>query len=686
MRESTTLFRSIILGTLGLTFHALMLIGVDAPDGMLGPRDVLTTPSMLLLGIYALLTGLACVLIRQRRTQSAAALSSTGVMCLLPAYLLVFPDDHGISITGILGSLLQAQQMVRLLSRRDDTRSAPKPVPPRSLPIEAADIDLVLLSGLGALAVALLVSGHHVVTGSIGLAAAWAFMGLTLGFSLPVEFSRFKPTLRRGPYAEHLMLVPVVVCAVTPAWLPALLPVLGLRQIVVASRLWLHERGGRRLWHYLTDRPAQLLVVSFLVAIGCGTVLLSLPAITPGARGLALIDALFTATSATCVTGLIVVDTGTAFTIPGQLILLGMIQIGGLGLMTISTFIALLIGRSIGLRSEFAIGQMIGERRARVALRLLQFIVLLTLTVEAIGAAGLTWAFRASGQSWARSVYLGVFHSVSAFCNAGFSLFPDSLAGFGAVPAVPILVSVLLVLGGLGFGTLFFLLRLPGHHRSLGLHVRLVLTMTAVLALGGTALIWYLEQGAAFAQSSLGGSVLHAWFQSVTARTAGFNTCDLTRLTPATHLVLMILMFVGAAPGSTGGGVKVTTLAVLLLVIRAVLGGRRHVVCANRKVDTSVILNAIALVGLAAVALAAAAVVLLATQPLPEGPLLFEAMSAFGTVGLSLGVTSSLTSVGKVVIVLLMFVGRVGPLTLLIMMQPRRRPVLDHPSANVMIG
>jgi trk system potassium uptake protein TrkH len=437
---------------------------------------------------------------------------------------------------------------------------------------------------------------------------------------------------------------------------------------------------------YLAKRPGHLLVFSFAGVIAVGTLLLALPAASTGPH-LSVIDALFTSASATCVTGLAVVDTGTQFSTFGQLIVLGLIQVGGLGIMTISTFIALALGRNIGLRGEFAIGEMVGEEQSRMAFRLVKFIVLLTLAIELLGALLLAQQFQSTGMTWGRAAYVGFFHSVSAFCNAGFSLFPDSLTQYSQVPLIPLTVSGLIILGGLGFTVQFaFWGKLLKHPKRLPFHVRLVAGATLALIVFGTVAIWALERPGSLAELTLGESWLQAFFQSVTTRTAGFNSMDLRSLSHASLLLMMVLMFIGAAPGSTGGGVKVTTFAVLYAVVSAVLSGRESVQLRGRRIDPTTVLRAMALICLSLGAVAVVSFVLMLTQNISADVLLFEAVSAFGTVGLSLGVTPELTGVGKLSIACLMFIGRVGPLTFLVMIRPRRVSAIDYPQANVMIG
>ncbi len=440
------------------------------------------------------------------------------------------------------------------------------------------------------------------------------------------------------------------------------------------------------IWEYLIERPAQLLVASFAIVILVGTALLAVPFAAHHGR-LSLVEALFTATSATCVTGLIVVDTGTYLTAYGQWVVLALIQVGGLGIMTISTFIALVLGANLGLKGQFAVQEMIGEHHGRSALRLLKFIVLFTLVAELIGAGILSILFQRAGFAWKEAVYQGVFHSVSAFCNAGFSLFPDSLSRFESDAAIPLVVAALFILGGMGFSVLLGVFNLIVFRRRLLFYPRIVIRVTLLLIVVGTLLIWVFERRLFFAGMSLETALLHSFFQAVTPRTAGFNTCDLGALSTPTVFVIMALMFIGAAPGSTAGGIKVTTLAVFWGVIAAVLRGHDRVVLRNRKIGYRTVLEAVSLVFLAAAAVFLVLVVLLLTQHhLKPLPLMFECFSAFGTVGLSLGITSALSGFGKLCIVGLMFGGRVGLLTLLVMARPRQRFTVDFPMADMMVG
>ena len=439
--------------------------------------------------------------------------------------------------------------------------------------------------------------------------------------------------------------------------------------------------------HFL-DRPALLVLVSFLVLIAVGTMLLSFPAASATGHGIHAVDALFTATSATCVTGLIVLDTPHDLSLFGQLVVLVLIQVGGLNIMVLSTFAAILMGRGLGLRGERAIGELLDLQEVRSAYRLIVLIVVTTIAVEAVGAVVLTAAFETRGASWLEAAWKGVFHAVSAFCNAGFALQSDSLIGFQSDPLVLLTIATLITLGGLGFAVLAFAwLRVAGTRRiGLAVQVRVVLVASAVLVAVGWAGIAGLEWGRSLAGMAAGDRALNALFQSVTCRTAGFNSIDLGALHPATVLLMMLLMFVGASPGGTGGGIKTTTLVVLLSAIPAAARGRPEVVLFRRRIAVATVYRSAVIAVVAASVVSVAAMMLLASQSGSLATILFEAVSAFGTVGLSLGATALLDGFGKVVVIVTMLAGRVGPLALALLLGRVGSSRLGYPEASLMVG
>ncbi len=431
---------------------------------------------------------------------------------------------------------------------------------------------------------------------------------------------------------------------------------------------------------------------SFLLLIAVGTGLLLLPASTPAGQPITVVDALFTATSAACVTGLAVRDTGTGFTLFGQGVILALVQLGGLGIMTLSLLVFTLGGR-LAISQLSLVEQTLAAPGSPDLRRLVRLVFVTTFGAEAIGALLLALRWRES-LGPARAVWYGLFHAVSAFCNAGFSLFADNLVGWRSDWPVNLVVIALIVLGGLGFLVLHDLRRTGGRFGRLGLHARLALSMTAILVAGGTLALWGIEGRSSFAAMSPGERFQASLFQSVTARTAGFNTVDLATLAPASLLLLMLLMFVGGSPGSCAGGIKTTTAAILALTTRARLGGRQHVNLFHRTLPPRLVQTAFALTSLAfaAAALGLFVLLLLEAPGVREGrfsplDLAFETISALGTVGLSTGTTPRLGEGARLVLSALMFVGRVGPLTLVAVFVGDERPGdLRHPEEPAMVG
>lgn len=462
---------------------------------------------------------------------------------------------------------------------------------------------------------------------------------------------------------------------------------IGAAQVVTLGLIWAGERVTDEVLAYFYEHPALLTCASFAGLILLGTLLLSFPAsAAPGAR-IDPLDALFTATSAACVTGLVVLDTPTAFSGWGHAALLLLIQAGGLNIMVLSTFAALALGRRLGLRGELALGQVLDLPVHRTATQLAVFIVVSTLAIEAVGAVLLGLWFAADGAPGLEAAWLGLFHAVSAFCNAGFALRSDSLVGLQRDPFALGVVGALVVLGGLGFSVMATAwLRLRGERVPPSLQVRLVLAVsTGLLALGAGAFA-LLEWDASLAGLGPLDKLTNALFQSAVARTAGFNSVDLGALERSTLLVVCALMLIGASPGSTGGGIKTTTFAVLVGTVLSAVRGGAPIVLFGRTIPVALAYRS------AAVFLATAAVgfagllALLVTQPLPFEQLLFEVCSALGTVGLSVGATGALDAPGKLVVIALMFAGRVGPLTLVLLLGRPAQARVGYPDARLMIG
>ena len=454
--------------------------------------------------------------------------------------------------------------------------------------------------------------------------------------------------------------------------------------------------------------PARLLIISFLLVIICGAGLLMLPVSLPRPTeenpdapntSITVPDALFTAVSATCVTGLVVRDTGQDFSLFGQIVILAMIQLGALGIMMFGTTFALMIGRTMGLREGTFYQGLLSEGVFGKIARMLKFILITTLVIEGLGALALFSLWSAADLSTAERVYYSIFHAISAFCNAGFGLFTKSLQDFATSWRVYAVFCPLIIIGGLGFPVLYNIARMslgglvsrfrrqrkfvldaeltPPRPRFT-LQTKLALTTTAALIVLGT-----------LALGPLGScSLPAAFFQSVTARTAGFNTIDIGALSPGGQFLLIALMVVGGSPASTAGGFKTITLAVLVLSVWATLRRRDNVEAFGRTLALETLRRAAALVILFLSLLVVVTLALALAQPGESlGELLFESASACGTVGLSTGLTARLTTAGKFILMVAMFLGRLGPLTFLLAVSVRHRPArYDYPSEPLVIG
>jgi trk system potassium uptake protein TrkH len=475
-------------------------------------------------------------------------------------------------------------------------------------------------------------------------------------------------------------------------------------------------------------RPALLVIGSFATLVAIGTGLLLLPAVTePGAAETTFMDALFTATSAVCVTGLTVVDIGKHFTPLGQYVVLGLIQLGGLGLMTFGSVFAVFMWRGLRLREAVVMREVVSHDLVAEIRRVIIFILISTVCIEAAGAALMlgAWntAYTGAPAEWGDRIYHSLFHSVAAFCNAGFSLYTGNLTGLRHTWEVNVVIPLLIILGGLGFGVLYNVARLGVYRCIVGraaaplvkcrltLQSKLAIVMTVGLLAGGTLLAYVFEtfqnrpgvwqptaymaedQGAppAVSTSVAGGAateersplgntcyerLVNAWFLSTTARTAGFNSTDTARLSPPTKFLTVVLMFIGASPGSTGGGIKTVTFAVICLGIWSALRGRPHAQVFHRTIPWGTVTRALALMAVGALWVAAVSMIICAWGLLDGArftflDVLFETTSAFGTVGLSAGATPLLNTFGRLLIILTMFLGRVGPLSLLLAMQGR---------------
>jgi len=462
-------------------------------------------------------------------------------------------------------------------------------------------------------------------------------------------------------------------------------------------------RGQKNINRYATHlsaNPAITIMLSFAAVIAIGTILFLLPFTSKTGQGLSFLNALFEATSAICVTGLIVVDTVTHFNLSGQIILLVLIQIGGLGIMILTFFTIFVVRRQVSLANKMLLSYMLSEDDTGQLYEALRIIVITTFIIEACGAFFLFIGFVPQLGFSAKTFWYAIFHAVSGFCNAGFALFPDSLVSFSNNPLLLLTIAFLIILGSLGFGVLnnikewglfhnsFFKKHIKNKSRIfISLNTKIVLMGTGILLLFGTLLFYGLEFTNSMKDLPTWQQYLAAFFQSVTMRTAGFNSISYENLHTGTYLFLIILMFIGAASGGTGGGVKINTIAVIFAALKSFAHGEKKIHLYKYEVDTSRVIQAFIVFSTAIIAVLFGTLILSFTENKPLITIFFEVVSAMGTVGVSAGITDSLSPLGRIVIIMLMFWGRIGALTMLSASIVREDPVkISWPQADISIG
>jgi trk system potassium uptake protein TrkH len=449
----------------------------------------------------------------------------------------------------------------------------------------------------------------------------------------------------------------------------------------------------KKSFHFLQLKPPQILVLGFAAIILLGACLLMLPIASADGTSLHFINALFTATSATCVTGLVVVDTGTHFTMFGQIVIVLLIQIGGLGFMSMATLIAFVIKKRITLKERLVLQEALNQGSMEGIVRLFRKVLLYSLTIEGVAAVFFTIRWSVD-LGFPKALYYGIWHAISFFNNAGFDLFGSVTGPFSSLTSYAndfttnVVTMAIIILGGIGFIVMSDLLEYKSK-KKLSLHSKVVLSMTAFLILFGAIVIFIFEYTNTRTLGTLhfGGKVLASFFQSVTPRTAGANTLDIGGLRQATQFFIIILMFIGASPGSTGGGIKTTTFTILIGAMIAMIRGKEDIVFFRFRLEKDRILKAITLTMIALFLVIFVSMVLSTTESAAFLKILFEVTSAFGTVGLSMGLTPHLTLFGKIMISLTMFAGRLGPITLAYALQPKQEKELyRHPEGKITIG
>lgn len=435
----------------------------------------------------------------------------------------------------------------------------------------------------------------------------------------------------------------------------------------------------------------QTIAVGFAIIIFVGGVLLMLPISNRSGDSIPFLNALFTAASATCVTGLVVYDTWTQFSFFGQFVILVLIQIGALGFMTIAILFSMVLRRRIGLKERTYLMEAVNSMQISGVVRLVRHILIGTFIFEGAGAVLLAYSFYPTF-GLKKGIWYGVFHSVSAFCNAGFDLMGTlepytSLVPFVSNPLVNITVMVLIVIGGIGFIVWKDIMAHQWHFKQYNLHTKVVLSTTAGLILISAVIFFFLERHHAFSHLTVGEQILASFFQAVTPRTAGFNTIDIGSLSEGGSLITMLLMFIGGAPGSTAGGIKVTTFVLLITSIIASSRRQEDITLFKRRIHEAQIRIAYSNTALYALLAFTGCMILLAMQNFSLKDAMFETLSALGTVGLSTGITQDLNPISRLAIILLMYSGRLGSLTLFMAVAEKkfRKPLRD-PEEKIIIG
>lgn len=448
--------------------------------------------------------------------------------------------------------------------------------------------------------------------------------------------------------------------------------------------------------------PTQTVVLSFAIVILVGATLLNLPIASKDGQSVGFVNALFTATSATCVTGLVVVDTGTYWTGFGKVVIISLIQIGGLGIMTFSTLLALLVRRKITLKERLLIQESFNQFELEGMVRLTKNIIIAAFTIELIGAAIFASVFIPQF-GLGKGIAFGFFHAISSFCNAGFDLMGEYTGQFSSFtsyvnnPIININTMLLIIVGGLGFSVWIdcFYAAKQRSMSELSLHSKVVLFMTAGLILIGALFIFTMEinNPATIKNLPLSGKILASFFQSVTPRTAGYNTLDLTALSLPTQFLLVILMFIGGSSGSTAGGIKTNTAGILFFTVLSVVKGRESTEMFNRRIPKYLVYRAISVAFISFLLVVLTTMILSIAETPYNNPsfmtLLFESTSAFGTVGLTMNYSPHLTFEGRIIIILTMFAGRVGPLSLVLALARRAqadRGHIKYPEDRILVG
>lgn len=637
-------------------------------------------PESLLAPVLAVLALLGLALLQEGYPQPAKVL---GILGIIASSHTAWPMVTGHPLAALLAGVLLIHAAFFVL----DLPSAPAQRPSQPVRTAHAQARKGLLS-LCVLALAgVLLNPHHLVLGELALAASCLTSQILVGRWLRAAGTAgLHHCLARWlvPLLPPLCSLAILALAHRLHLMPLFCLALGLGSLALVQRhpRQVHE-PRESWWEPFLNHPARVLISTFFGLCLMGSLMLHLPWSSTG-KPIAFIDAAFTSVSAVCVTGLTVLDTAVDFSPFGQVCIVLLIQLGGFGIMTITTVAMHALGKRLSLRQERLLTTLT-ETSHQELISSLVTIVRFTLLCELIGALLLTIGFIDAGSSLPLALWQGVFTAVSAFCNAGFALNSANLVPFQQSPLILHTVGLLIILGGLAPSTC---LLLPQWLRGgrIALAPLLALRTTLVLLVAGTLAFLVFEGENSLSGLSLLDKLHNAWFQSVTLRTAGFNSIDISTVLTPTLLIMLGWMFIGGSPGGTAGGIKTTTIGVLALTFWACITGRDTVVVRNRTITQAIINRAVTICAGGLLVLFTAILALSLTQPLPARQLVFEATSALGTVGLSLGITPKLDSIGKIIIMLTMFIGRIGPMTLFTLLSAEhQRTEPQCPDARISI-
>lgn len=444
------------------------------------------------------------------------------------------------------------------------------------------------------------------------------------------------------------------------------------------------EKRRAFLYEPIQLNPPQILALLFLVLVLAGALLLKLPIASE--KGVSWIDAFFTAVSAATVTGLVTVDPGSTFTLFGEIVILFLIQVGGLGIMSFAVLVVLMLGKRIGIKQRLIMQEALNQPSIGGVIRLVRNLLVFSLSIEAVAVILLSFRW-VPDLGWGKGIYYSIFHTIAAYNNAGFGLWPDNLVRYVGDPTVNLVITLLIITGGIGF-TVLVDLWYSKKWKELSLHSRIMIWSTLFVNVVSILVFYAFEYNNphTLGHLSLGEKIWAAYFQGISPRTAGFNTIDIAGMRQDSLLFMIMLMFIGAGSASTGGGIKLTTFIVIIFAVLTFLRGKNEVTVMKRTIRTGIILRALAIATISMLLVFTGVMLLAMTEKAPFLTILFEVVSAFGTVGLSMGLTFKLTLFGKIIIICVMFLGKIGPLTLAFSIARPDKSNIRYPDGDLYTG